>query len=429
MGRSDGNLSSLSRRPRLRRGELRQCRHAGSTRARVAQSGLRRGRRPLVEATGRVSEVARLQSLLFGSRSRGGVGLERRRQQHVESPIPIAGAVQGRRGGRARSRSAALRHDLYGTLHGPAGHERRRIKAGTGDQLRRRAERRPADRARFRRRQRPLSRFSTPGEPADRAREAVRLHDLSGSHPCDRGGTGNVAAPFPPADALSDNAPVGWAARTVVQGRDPVTFRVKAVVCRSPPLRAERPQGWQRRGRRRRFGTVSLRCMLWSMLCRTALVAAAFLTSVSTSSAQAVGTLGAGGQPPPERLVESLTAALKELPAIDQGVALGTWVQSHNGFQVEPFSAASGAAAPGAWCARATRHEDLDWGGVIEHAAVFYPPAPASDLELPRQASIDLRNECVLGHISVEVREKNAENADRVAELLRQAVSGEVGAG
>src|SRR5213083_2968779 len=143
------------------------------------------------------------------------------------------------------------------------------------------------------------------------------------------------------------------------------------------------------------------------LLGRSILAAALSLAWVSTSSAQSVGDpTGSTSQPSPERVVDSLTAVLKELPAIDQGMALGTWVQSHRGFQTEPFSAANGAAAPGAWCARATQHEDLDWGGVIERAAVFYPPAPPPDLKLPSQASGNLRNDCVLGHVSVEVREK-----------------------
>ncbi len=167
-----------------------------------------------------------------------------------------------------------------------------------------------------------------------------------------------------------------------------------------------------------------------AVILRSILAAAVSLAWVSTSSAQSVGgVIGSAVQPSPERVVESLAAALKELPAIEQGIALGSWVQSHRGFQTEPFSAANGAAAPGAWCARATQHEELDWGGVIDRAAVFYPPAPPSDLKLPGQASENLRNDCVLGHVSVEVREKNAQHADRVAELLRQAVSAEVGTG
>jgi hypothetical protein len=166
------------------------------------------------------------------------------------------------------------------------------------------------------------------------------------------------------------------------------------------------------------------------MLARSILAAAVSLGWVSTSSAQAVGGVtGSAVQPPPERVVASLTATLKELTSIDQGMTLGTWTQSHRGFQTEAFSAANGGMAPGAWCARATQHEDLDWGGVIDRAAVFYPPAPPSDLKLPNRASANLRKECVLGNVSVEVREKNAQHADRVAELLRQAVSAEVGTG
>ena len=67
------------------------------------------------------------------------------------------GPVQSRDGGRAGARPAALRHDLPGTLHGPAGRQHRGLQAGVGDQLRGRTERQPADRPRIRRRQRSLS--------------------------------------------------------------------------------------------------------------------------------------------------------------------------------------------------------------------------------------------------------------------------------
>ena len=46
------------------------------------------------------------------------------------------GRLQGRRLGRAGARSAALRHDLPGTLHGPAAGERGGLQGRIGDQLR-----------------------------------------------------------------------------------------------------------------------------------------------------------------------------------------------------------------------------------------------------------------------------------------------------
>ena len=113
-------LSSSSRQPRLSRRQLRQCRYAGAARPRLAEGRLRRGRRVVVEAAGGGAAMARRQSRLRRSRSRRRVGMERWRHQHAEPDVPIARSVQGGHGGRARSRSAALRHDLPGTLHGPA---------------------------------------------------------------------------------------------------------------------------------------------------------------------------------------------------------------------------------------------------------------------------------------------------------------------
>ena len=51
------------------------------------------------------------------------------------------------------------------------------------------------------------------GESADRARQAVRLHDLPGSDARHLRGTGHDGAPVSPADALSDGAPACRSAR------------------------------------------------------------------------------------------------------------------------------------------------------------------------------------------------------------------------
>ena len=140
-------------------------------------------------------------------RSRGGVGLERRRHQHAQPDVPLTRAVQSRDVGRAGARPAPLRHDLPGTLHGPAGRQHRGLQAGVGDQLRGRAQRQPADRPRIRRRQRALSGHRAAREPADRAGQAVRLHDVSGPHPWHLGRPRHDAARLSPADPLSHDAP------------------------------------------------------------------------------------------------------------------------------------------------------------------------------------------------------------------------------
>ena len=68
---------------------------------------------------------------LHRSRSHRRVGLERRRLEHVERDVPFSRRLQGRRLGRAGARPAALRHDLPGTLHGPAAGQREGYRVGS----------------------------------------------------------------------------------------------------------------------------------------------------------------------------------------------------------------------------------------------------------------------------------------------------------
>ena len=65
------------------------------------------------------------------------LGMERRRLDDAEPALPLARPLQGRDGGRAGARPDALRHDLSGTLHGPAAGQRRRLQGRLADQLRR----------------------------------------------------------------------------------------------------------------------------------------------------------------------------------------------------------------------------------------------------------------------------------------------------
>ena len=103
---------------------------------------------------------------LHRRRSTGHLGLERRRIEHAERDVPVPRPLQGRRLGCAGSRSAALRHDLSGALHGAAARQRRRLPDRIADQFRGGPEGKAADRPRVGRRQRALSGHGTAGQPA-----------------------------------------------------------------------------------------------------------------------------------------------------------------------------------------------------------------------------------------------------------------------
>ena len=75
-----------------------------------------------VRAHARVAAVPR-------SRARRLVGMERRRLDDAEPPLPLTRPLQGRHVRGARARPDALRHDLPGALHGPA---RTRTPRATG---------------------------------------------------------------------------------------------------------------------------------------------------------------------------------------------------------------------------------------------------------------------------------------------------------
>ena len=74
--------------------------------------------------------------LVHRSRSHRRLGMERRRFEHAQHDVSIAGCLQGRRVSRPRARSAAVRHDLPGTLHGPAAGQRGGLPRRIADQLR-----------------------------------------------------------------------------------------------------------------------------------------------------------------------------------------------------------------------------------------------------------------------------------------------------
>ena len=102
------------------------------------------------------------------STPRGHLGLERRRHQHAERDVPVSRRLRRRRCRRAGSRSAALRHDLSGALHGPSEGQRRGLQARFRHQLRRRIEGKAPRGPWIRRRQRALPRDRAAREPSHR---------------------------------------------------------------------------------------------------------------------------------------------------------------------------------------------------------------------------------------------------------------------
>ena len=104
----------------------RQPGHALAQGTRVAQDDLRRDRRPRDAGPDRGGQGPARRAPLPRSRARRVLGLERRRLDDAEPPLPLTRPLQGRHVGRAGPRPDALRHDLPGAVHGPAAGQRAR---------------------------------------------------------------------------------------------------------------------------------------------------------------------------------------------------------------------------------------------------------------------------------------------------------------
>jgi hypothetical protein len=140
LGRQPRAVQPRAGQPRLHRRQLRQSRHAGAERHGVAKDRLRHGRRSVLEgAGGRGAGVRRVASVRR-RQPRRRVGLERRRLEHAEHDVPLPRRLHGRRGSGTGARSAPLRYDLSGTLHGHAAEQRGRLSHRLADQFRRGVE-------------------------------------------------------------------------------------------------------------------------------------------------------------------------------------------------------------------------------------------------------------------------------------------------
>ena len=170
VGRGPLPLSPGARGRGVRRRMRRQPGHAVAQGTRVAQDHLWRGRRPRHGGSDRGGPGAAGLAHLPRPRARRVVGLERRRLDDAEPPLPLAGPLQGRHVRGAGPGPDALRHDLPGALHGPAERERGGLPEGLTHQLRRGPAREAAPRPRLRRRQRPLPGLGEADQPARRSR-------------------------------------------------------------------------------------------------------------------------------------------------------------------------------------------------------------------------------------------------------------------
>ena len=160
----------------LYRRQLRQPRHPGAPRPGLAQVHLPADRHPGLgrSGRGRPGGHRRLAVRRRGAHRR--LGLERRRVHDPQRHVPLSRPVQSRHFRGLRARPAALRHDLPGALHGPAGRQSRRLQERLADHLRQ-GPRRPAPpRPRHGRRQRPLPGLRAPRRRA-RGRQPAVFHD------------------------------------------------------------------------------------------------------------------------------------------------------------------------------------------------------------------------------------------------------------
>ena len=105
----------------IRGDEHRQPRHHRATRQCLAQEHLPTGRHPRFQGSGGCRAAGVEGSPLPRFRPRGRVGLERRRLNDPQRALSVSRSVSRGHLYRARAESAALRHHLSGTLHGPAG--------------------------------------------------------------------------------------------------------------------------------------------------------------------------------------------------------------------------------------------------------------------------------------------------------------------
>ena len=105
----------------IRGDEHRQPRHHRAARQCLAQEHLPTGRHPCFQGSGCCRAAGVEGSPLPRFRPRGRVGLERRRLNDPQRALSVSRSVSRGHLYRARAESAALRHHLSGTLHGPAG--------------------------------------------------------------------------------------------------------------------------------------------------------------------------------------------------------------------------------------------------------------------------------------------------------------------
>ena len=115
---------------------------------------------------------------------------------------------------------------------------------------------------------------------------------------------------------------------------------------------------------------------------------------------------------------------VNELDALRNGGSAAEWVRVHPADSFVPFAPGRVTENLRSWCARATARDTLPRGKSVVRRAYFYPPEPASSLELPPDAAgPDLvQRDCRLGAIWIESPVADTSDGSAKAEELREAL-------
>ena len=141
MGREQLLVALNAGPARICRDELRQSRHAGTSRPEMAEERLSEGRHCGTPRTSSGSPQNPLRTIVSRSQPCGRLGLERRWLDDAECNVQVSRSLQDWNVNCASAKHAVLRHDLSRALHGTSRRQCGRLCAGIADQLRASAER------------------------------------------------------------------------------------------------------------------------------------------------------------------------------------------------------------------------------------------------------------------------------------------------
>jgi hypothetical protein len=130
------------------------------------------------------------------------------------------------------------------------------------------------------------------------------------------------------------------------------------------------------------------------------------LTTLQCLVLVALGAPIATGQGAQKLGIDSLqefpAAALREIAALQAGVTLGRWRQSHPADSLRIFERADPREGNDHWCARASTVIRLSSGRQVVRFAYFFPPPAPVSLSLPSTGNEQLLQGCLLGAVWTE---------------------------